>query len=374
MNGVALRRKILGVHRRIRQARLFAKAMQSSRHPVLAHVIPTRRCNLCCAYCNEYDRHSPPVPAAEMLRRIDRLAELGTAIITFSGGEPLLHPDLDELIRRVRQHGIFATVITNGYLLSPRRIERLNRAGLDQLQVSIDNVLPDEVSKKSLKVIEKRLQWLARYAEFDVSINSVIGAPVRNPADALVVARRAVQLGFAVTAGILHDDCGQLVPLSEQQHAVFNEMVNLQKPFFGYGRQDPFQQKLARGLPNNWHCRAGCRYLYVCENGLVHYCSQERGFPGIPLMEYSTEHLNRAYETVKPCAPYCTISCVQRVAMLDQLREAPLEAILNLLQPPLGQQSPREPPVLLRMLTWMFLTGAGRQLFRKAALRVLGVK
>jgi MoaA/NifB/PqqE/SkfB family radical SAM enzyme len=49
-----------------------------------------------------------------MVRRIDLLARLGTTIITVSGGEPLLYPDLDEIIRRIRSHDIVATLITNG--------------------------------------------------------------------------------------------------------------------------------------------------------------------------------------------------------------------------------------------------------------------
>jgi MoaA/NifB/PqqE/SkfB family radical SAM enzyme len=99
-----------------------------------------------------------------MLRRVDLLARLGTTIITISGGEPLLHPDLDEIVRCIRGYGIIATVITNGYLLTPERIKRLNRSSLDALQISIDNVMPDEVSKKSLKALDKRLQWLAEHA------------------------------------------------------------------------------------------------------------------------------------------------------------------------------------------------------------------
>ena len=46
---------------------------------------------------------------------------------------------------------MLAGLITNGYLLTAERIERLNRAGLDHMQISIDNVMPDEVSKKSLQ-------------------------------------------------------------------------------------------------------------------------------------------------------------------------------------------------------------------------------
>ena len=97
-------------------------------------------------------------------------------IITQSGGEPLLHPDLDQIIARVRSHGILAGMITNGYLLTRDRIEKLNRAGLEHLQISIDNALPDETSKKSLKVLDQKLVLLAEHAEFQVNINSVLGS------------------------------------------------------------------------------------------------------------------------------------------------------------------------------------------------------
>ena len=112
---------------------------------------------------------------------IDHLAALGISIITQSGGEPLLHPQLDQIISRVRHHGILAGMITNGYLLTADRIRQLNRAGLDHLQISIDNVLPDEISKKSLKVLDQKLVLLAEHAEFQVNINSVLGSGVKNP-------------------------------------------------------------------------------------------------------------------------------------------------------------------------------------------------
>ena len=82
-----------------------------------------------------------------------------------SGGEPLLHPDLDAIIHRIREDGMIATLITNGYLLTRERIERLNRAGLDYLQISIDNVVPDEVSKKSLKTLDQAALSHARLRE-----------------------------------------------------------------------------------------------------------------------------------------------------------------------------------------------------------------
>jgi MoaA/NifB/PqqE/SkfB family radical SAM enzyme len=90
-----------------------------------------------------------------MERRIDKLAELGTSVVAFSGGEPMLHPDLDRLIRQIRGRGMMAGLITNGYFLVPKRIKELNAAGLDFLQISIDNVEPDDVSKKSLRVLDR---------------------------------------------------------------------------------------------------------------------------------------------------------------------------------------------------------------------------
>src|SRR6202162_403705 len=119
---------------RARELRMIAKGLASQDHPVLAHVIPMRRCNLSCAYCNEFDDHSKPVPIDVMYERLDHLASLGTTIITISGGEPLLHPDLDLIIARVRSHGMIAGMITNGYLLTAERIHRLNAAGLEHLQ------------------------------------------------------------------------------------------------------------------------------------------------------------------------------------------------------------------------------------------------
>src|ERR687896_678269 len=87
---------------KLREASFITRGLVSSNHPVLAHVIPMRRCNLACGYCNEYDKVSEPVPIDVMNRRIDKLGVLGTSIVTISGGEPLMHPQLDDIVRRIR--------------------------------------------------------------------------------------------------------------------------------------------------------------------------------------------------------------------------------------------------------------------------------
>ena len=353
---------------------MFVRAMQSASHPILAQIVPIRRCNLDCSYCNEYDKTSSPVPLETMLRRIDRLADLGTTIITLSGGEPTLHPDLDAIIRHIRDRGAIATLITNGLLLTPDRIGALNRSGLDYLQISIDNLAPDDVSKKSLRLLDRKLEWLAGYAEFGVTINSVLGAGVRNPEDAIVVGQRARELGFTSTVGILHDHRGQLQPLAPEQRSVYERFRRLETALFSFAHFDHFQENIGRGLPNDWHCRAGGRFLYVCEDGLVHYCSQQRGRPAIPLDQYTVEDIRREAARPKACAPLCTISCVHQTAMLDEFREHPRETLTGILDRRRALDPHFRSPAAVSVLSWLFLDERRRRVFGKLIISVLRLK
>ncbi|HEY1240428.1 MAG TPA: radical SAM protein [Bryobacteraceae bacterium] len=367
----SVRRRTRAIDRRLREARLFARAMASKHHPILAQIVPIRRCNLACTYCNEFDAVSAPVPLATMLQRVDRLAELGTTIITFSGGEPMLHPDLDEIVRHVRRRGAIATVITNGYLLTVDRIRRLNRAGLDYLQISIDNVHPDETSKKSLKVLGRKLEWLAEHAEFAVTVNSVLGSPVRNPQDARIIALKARELGHASTVGILHDGDGQLQALAPDHLAIYRDLLQPDQKMFSFAQYDRFQRNISEGRPNQWHCRAGGRFLYICEDGLVHYCSQQRGRPAIPLDRYTREDLEREAAREKPCAPLCTVSCVHQTAMLDAFREQPRQVLSDMIAARQERNPGYRPPAILHALTWTFLDGPISRVLGKVAVRVL---
>jgi MoaA/NifB/PqqE/SkfB family radical SAM enzyme len=315
---VKFRRQLKALERNAHGLWQILKALASTDHPLLAHLIPIRRCNLACTYCNEFDDFSKPVATELMLRRVDKLKELGTSVVTISGGEPLLHPNLDDIIHRMHERRVVSGLITNGYLLTAERIQRLNNAGLEWLQISIDNVKPDEVSKKSLKVLDRKLQLLAEHAEFHVNINSVVGGGVSNPQDALTIGKRALELGFSSTVGIIHDGSGQVQPLADDERRVYHEMKDLEKSSFT--RVNAFQDNIALGRPNQWRCRAGGRYLYICEDGLVHYCSQQRGYPGIPLENYTVSDLRREFYIEKSCAPHCTVSCVHQVSILDAWR------------------------------------------------------
>src|SRR2546429_4476164 len=248
-------------HTRARELRAIVKALISTKHPFLVHIIPIRRCNLACTYCNEFDDFSPPVPLEEMKKRLDILADMGTSIITISGGEPLLHPGLDEIIRHIRRRGMIAGMITNGFLLTQKRIEELNRAGLEHLQISIDNTKPDDVSMKSLKTLDQKLELLATYAYFQVNINSVLGSGVKDPEDALRIAYRAVDLGLTSTGGNIYDHNGQLKPLGPREIEIFEEIMTLSKRSFS--RFNNFQHDVARGKADRKSTRLNSSHGYI---------------------------------------------------------------------------------------------------------------
>jgi hypothetical protein len=140
---------------------------------------------------------------------------------------------------------------------------------------------------------------------------------------------------------------------------------------FDYANYGRFQKNLARGLPNDWQCRAGARYLYVCEDGLVHWCSQQRGHPGIPLERYGPDDLRREYHVAKSCAPLCTVGCVHRVSQVDELRADPAAALERWFASPVDGRPPKM-PAAVKALLWAFGNGRQRALFRHVAVRMFG--
>jgi len=288
--------------------------------PLLAQVVVTRKCNLSCGYCNEYDKVSPPVDTDLLIRYIDHLADLGTCIITFTGGEPLLHPDLDKLVSRVVSHNMVCTSITNGFLLTSQWVERLNQAGLELLQVSVDNLEPNDSSQKSFNLLKKKLSVL-KDARFKVNVNAVLGSsPIKETRE---LARQVRELGFYMTVGLLHGGDGMIdsgLIDTEDLESLYTEMQGYRRRSLTHRFGEGWEYEMIRTGKSDWKCRAGARYLYIDESGVVSYCSQRRGEPGIPILEYSRDDMRQFFTERKGCEEGCTVACVRRASSLDGLR------------------------------------------------------
>jgi MoaA/NifB/PqqE/SkfB family radical SAM enzyme len=299
--------------------------LASVRRPLLVQLVVTRRCNLACGYCHEYDDSSPPVDAGLLEQRIDHAAKLGTVVLTLTGGEPLLHPKLDSLVARVAKHGMVCTLISNGYALTREWIRRLNEAGLSFLQMSVDNIEPNEYSQKSWTNIRKKLELLKESAQFGVNINAVLGASTIEQTREVVEAVRGI--GFFMTVGLMHDADGQIQTglVRDDLVATYNEMQRLSRKTVFHRTGEGWELDMLRDGSSPFKCRAGARYLYVDEFGLVSYCSQRRGSPGIDLLTYTGEDVEREFYTPKGCEARCTIGCARRASAFDEWRSQPGE-------------------------------------------------
>jgi MoaA/NifB/PqqE/SkfB family radical SAM enzyme len=287
--------------------------------PFLAQLVIIRRCNLSCSYCSEYDKVSEPVPTEVLEERLRKLKSLGTFGISLTGGEPTLHPQLPDLIRKCRKLGFFRTgMISNGFFLRPDLIEALNEAGLQEMQISIDGVQANDTTQKVLANLKKRLQWLREYARFRVIVSGVLGACP--PGEAEEVVSFARQMGFVPRVLLLHDSNGQLKP-SNGEVKTFEKIVRqLPKTLVDFSN---YRKRLVREGSAPFKCRAGSRYLYVDEFGKVNWCSQTRSVWSKALMDYTCSDLREQFYQYKSCHATCTLGCARSTSQLDNWRPQP---------------------------------------------------
>jgi MoaA/NifB/PqqE/SkfB family radical SAM enzyme len=284
--------------------------------PFLAHLVVTRRCNLSCGYCNEYDRVSPPVPFEVLDRRLRKLHQLRAWMVCLSGGEPTVHPDLVRIVARMTELGFRRRqMITNGFRLKQRLVEELSAAGLTDLQISVDGVHPTATTLKVLDHLRSQLEVVARFGRFRTVVNAVVGSAPRS--EALEVVRFTRSLGLTPRVGLLHDGEGRL-RLSPEQREELDEVNRL------VGRRGreaaDYRRRLVEHGEAPFRCRAGARYLYVDEAGQVHWCSQTTALFAKDLADYGPEDLARQFHTVKPCSDRCTVGCARSASAYDRWR------------------------------------------------------
>ncbi|MBI4409697.1 MAG: radical SAM protein [Gemmatimonadetes bacterium] len=273
-------------------------------------LIVTRKCNLACGYCNEFDQVSRPVPFDTLVQRMDHLVALGVTIMDFLGGEPLLHPRIAELVAHAKRKGCWTNIITNGLLLSEKLIAALNDAGLDSMCVSIDRVTPTDFTHKGLRPLRKKLRALRTDARFQVETNTVLCEETLDEFEALVTELK--RLGFPVRCGVRHYD-GRL-ELNERLRAKLDWF----DAHFRHWRIAPMMdlyRARSEARPAEWKCTGGYKFLYVDEFGTVKACSQVALPTPRNVLELSVADL-KANDRHKPCETDCGVSCVIQTSLI----------------------------------------------------------
>ncbi len=152
-----MRRKYIAVLRdQYRSRGLFWVARQAERYcrillsaarkrtltgPISAVIMPTYRCNHRCVMCDFPSRHRPDsreMSTSQIKDLLNELAELPSSGVSFYGGEPLVRPDVIELMEHAHRTGMLVHLATNGYLIDREMAGRIIRAGTDAVSVSLD--------------------------------------------------------------------------------------------------------------------------------------------------------------------------------------------------------------------------------------------
>jgi MoaA/NifB/PqqE/SkfB family radical SAM enzyme len=313
--------------------------------PVEAQLIVTRKCNLSCGYCSEYDETSQPIPLDRLKERIDALHRLNTVNISLLGGEPLLHPELPDIVAHADRRAQ-VSVTTNGFLITQELISRLNRAGLANMEVSIDSIRPDRTGfiQKCLRTVEPKLHLLREHARFDVAVNLVLCDRTRDGFKEIV--SRINELGFRVSIDLLHSASGRIEIGGAPYSELWDHYYTTATPF-SYLERD-YGAQLLRGQRPQWKCRAGSRFLYVDEWGNVQFCSAQRGRPGVPVVEFTKRDAREHHRAYKGCEAGCSLLCHYRDSAWDN---HPLQTVTSLVRmvvrrPPVraeGQGAPARP-------------------------------
>lgn len=282
--------------------------------PIQAQLIVTRRCNLSCGYCTEYDNFSPPIPFDVLKTRIDALHRLKVINITMLGGEPLLHPQIAEIVAYADRDAQ-VSITTNGFLLSDKIIASLNEAGLSNMQVSIDALMPDKTGyiQKTMKSIMPKLERLRRLAKFDVYVNLVLCENSRAHFKETVTELK--RLGFFASVNPIHDEKG-IIEINGPDY------IELWDHHYQQGNPNSFIEyeygkRLLEGEQPAWKCRAGARSLYVDEHGNTQFCHSQIGRLNKPIVEYTRADIEEHYNSYKGCEAGCSILCVYRDSYLD---------------------------------------------------------
>jgi len=281
--------------------------------PFLAQLVVTRRCNLRCTYCDEYDAHSPPVPFDMLADRLAHLKRLGTFAVELTGGEPLLNPNATDVVQEATRLGFWRRMlITNATLLTPDTIEGLNQAGLTDMQVSLDGVNPTRTTSKVLRLRRPELMVLGKHARFRVTLSAVLGSAP--PDEVIEIVRFAREQGFRPRVLIQHDSSGQSSLNGDEADALGKALADLGIP----GTRD-LRKRLSLA-PVPFKCRAGARYLYVNEHGSVQWCSRTANLFSRALSDYTLEDLREQFLQRKPCTKRCTLGCVRSTSYPDEWR------------------------------------------------------
>jgi MoaA/NifB/PqqE/SkfB family radical SAM enzyme len=246
----------------------------------------TGRCNSRCVYCRAWrdgDKQGEP-SREELLDLVDQVATLGCHAVGFSGGEPLLRNDLEEVIARAAGHGLTVNIVTNGLLLTGNRLRSLAEAGLGSLGVSLDTLDPEAYEAIRGVPLKRVLDNLVHGASLEILPMGISTTVTSRNVDALAglvefAREKGLLIGFQLYEESVHlanvED--GLLPGADRLDAAVKELLALKTGGTPISSSDEYLKSMVSyvrsrewvGVPR---CLAPVTELCVDETLQVHTC------------------------------------------------------------------------------------------------------
>ncbi len=280
--------------------------------PIAAHLYVTDQCNLDCHYCTEYDNSVPHPSLDDVKMWVEKIKDLGCIRIGIQGGEPLLHPDIVEIVRFCKSLNLRTSMSTNGFKLTRTLIKGFEEAGLDSLQVSVDKMTPIPSTRKSLKTIIPKIEML-KESRLNFNITGVLFK------DSLSEAKEVLEYGYAndieIHSRLVHDGPPGTYDAETGAKDELEALVDFQIKQKRKGRRVhtteylfDYQKSLLNGNKMDWTCIAGYKYFFVSATGKFWFCSMNRE-PNVDLMDVTPELL-KSFNHKKDCQDGCGVYCI----------------------------------------------------------------
>jgi MoaA/NifB/PqqE/SkfB family radical SAM enzyme len=281
----------------------------------------TYRCNASCAMCafwREVASQEKELSTTEVCRGLDHVSAGGCHSVNFTGGEPTLRDDLEDILAHASRRGIWSSMVTNGSLLTRDRIRSLRRAGLCNLYVSLDSLDPSvHDSQRGIDGLHGRVLSCAEIlsAEF-VSGHRTAGfmcvVTAQNEHEVLRIARFTDSLGLYLTVQPYHhrvpvDQGGDaLAPKrsSAAARVLLEAKAGLPSIFNSRGY---LRTMAADAATTTVGCHAGRKYFSIDPFGHLHPCVDLPGVGDVlvdPLTVLNSAPARAAVESCRGCW-YC---------------------------------------------------------------------
>ena len=277
--------------------------------PIWAQLKITEKCNLNCGYCCEHNNSGRHVPVETVFKWIEKCSELGVKHVEFIGGEPLMHPDLFEMLKSAKSHGMNTGFTTNGFLMTDEFIEKLMENGIRRIQLSIDCIEPNPVTKKAFKLLEHQLEQVSK-KDILLHVNSVITKDTIQQSIELacILFDRGVPVAFSPA----HEK-GQLSAemQSEALSSFFSWLTIMKKKGFPVNMPQfliDYYRNKANGKSTEWTCEGGCKAFYIDTDGFFRICSHKPS--DLKFEDVNLSIIRENHGRKKGCEGNCGVSCM----------------------------------------------------------------